>query len=227
MTVLTRDQGTSDGYPIKTVVQCDFDGTVTLEDASFIMLDAYACGDWRAIYEEYVSGRKTVGRFNEEAFSMVKASKEALLAVIEGKITIRRGFDKLVACCQRKGFRFVIVSNGLDFYIEHLMTEKGFADIEIHASRTHYQDERLSVRYIGPDGTTLDTGFKEAYVEEFLQANYRVIYIGDGTSDFLPARKCHHVFATQGALLKRCEEEKIACTPFSGFEEVALVLEGM
>jgi len=210
----------------KILVQCDFDGTITLEDISFIMLDIFAVGDWRKIYEEYQDGKITVGRFNREAFAMVKADRKRLLASVEGKMTTRSGFKELVACCRRKNFRFVIVSNGLDFYIKHILETAGLYDIEIYASQTCFHGDKLSVEYIGPDGTPLDSGFKEAYVEKFLRDNYRVVYIGDGTSDYLPARKCHHIFAT-GALLKRCQQEKLTCTPFSGFEEVTAVLEGV
>jgi 2-hydroxy-3-keto-5-methylthiopentenyl-1-phosphate phosphatase len=219
-------QNTFAASPQKTLVQCDFDGTVTLEDASFIMLDAFANSDWRKKYDEYLAGKISVGRFNREAFAMVRADRKRLLASVEGKMTTRSGFKELVACCRRKNFRFVIVSNGLDFYITHILKSNGLTDIELHASRTHFRGDRLSVRYIGPDGTPLDSGFKEAYIEKFLRDKYRVVYIGDGTSDYSPAVKCHRVFAT-GALLDRFRREKLTCTPFSGFEEVTAVLEGV
>jgi 2-hydroxy-3-keto-5-methylthiopentenyl-1-phosphate phosphatase len=212
--------------PVKTLVQCDFDGTVTLEDASFIMLDTFAHGDWRKIYEEYSAGKRSVGYFNREAFAMVKASRKELLASIDGKVAVRPGFKELVACCSRKDFRFVIVSNGLDFYIKHILKQQGFSDIEVYASQTRFHGKKVSVQYIGPAGTSLDSGFKEAYVDEFLRDDYRVIYIGDGTSDLLPARKCHYVFAT-GVLLERCREVKLPCTPFSTFHDVVAVLESI
>ncbi len=38
--------------PTKTLVQCDFDGTITEEDVSFAMLDAFADGDWESDYTD-------------------------------------------------------------------------------------------------------------------------------------------------------------------------------
>ncbi len=35
----------------KTLVQCDFDGTVTEEDVSFMLLDAFANGGWRQLHQ--------------------------------------------------------------------------------------------------------------------------------------------------------------------------------
>ncbi len=38
----------------RTLVQCDFDGTVVVEDISFAILDAFANGDWRSLFQEYM-----------------------------------------------------------------------------------------------------------------------------------------------------------------------------
>jgi len=39
---------------MKTMVQCDFDGTITEEDVSFFLLDTFADGDWRQLWKDYV-----------------------------------------------------------------------------------------------------------------------------------------------------------------------------
>ena len=41
----------------KTAVQLDFDGTVTEEDVSFLLLDRFANGDWRKYLAEYTAVR--------------------------------------------------------------------------------------------------------------------------------------------------------------------------
>ena len=105
----------------KTLVQCDFDGTVSEEDVSFVLLDTFANGNWRELLEEYKQGRISVGDFNTRAFAMVKADRQSLLKVAEGSARTRAGLGELLACCRRKGFRFVIVSNGLDFYIKAIL----------------------------------------------------------------------------------------------------------
>lgn len=208
----------------KTLLQCDFDGTITEADISFKMMDAYATGDWRQLFQEYMEGKISVGHFNKKAFAMVKANKESLLAVARGNMRLRPGFHELLALCRRKGFRFVIVSNGLDFYIAEILRRIGEQDIQFFAAQTRFQPEGLKVQYIGPDGSYVDNAFKETYVDLFLGQGYRIIYLGNGDSDLSPARKCHHVFAT-GTLLTRCEQTNLACTPFNDFNEVIEVLE--
>ena len=208
----------------KTLVQCDFDGTITEEDVSFMMLDAFADGDWRQLFREYQEGRISVGRFNMDAFAMVKADRQSLLEVAKANMKIRSRFHELVACSRRRGFRFVIVSNGLDFYIQEILKGVGMRDIEVFAAKTLFHPEGLKVQYIGPDGSHLDEGFKDAYTNSFLREGYRIIYVGNGDSDISPASQCHYIFAT-GNLLSHCKQTNLSCTPFTDFNEVVRVLE--
>ena len=210
----------------KTVVQCDFDGTATWEDGSFVLLDAFSGEDWRPLFKDYEEGRITVGQFNAEAFGMVTADRESILKVVRRDIHLRPGFAGMVACCRRRGFRFTIVSNGLRFYIDDILHNAGLADIETHAAETIFHPEGLKVYYMGPDGNHLDSDFKLAYTELFLSEGYRIIYLGNGASDIAPAGKSHYVFAT-GSLLEYCREQNIASTPFSDHNDVINVLESL
>ena len=210
----------------KTVVQCDFDGTVTELDISFQLLDHFADGDWRQLLNEYIEGKIPVGTFNRMAFAMVKADKQTMLDFIfnQSNTKVRPGFDKLLAYCSNNGFKFVIVSNGLDFYIEALLKDMGVEGIEVYAAKTRFNPGGLQVAYIGPDGSILEKGFKDAYTDLFLSRGYHVVYVGNGISDSFPAKKSHHVFAT-GDLLTHCRENNIVCTPFNDLNEVARGLE--
>jgi len=204
---------------MKTLVQCDFDGTITEEDTSFFLLDAFAQGDWRRLLREYKEHRISVGEFNTKAFSMIRADKPTLVKALEDKIKVRAGFHELVNYCQRRDFRLVIVSNGLDFYIEATLKGLGLNNLEVHAARASFYPEGMEVQYVGPDGKRLEDGFKEAYIQSFLKLGYRVIYVGNGDSDFAPAKYAHLVFAT-GELLAYCRENKLNYKSFENFTDV-------
>jgi 2-hydroxy-3-keto-5-methylthiopentenyl-1-phosphate phosphatase len=204
---------------MKTLVQCDFDGTVTEEDTSFFLLDAFAEGDWRRLLREYKEHKISVGEFNTKAFTMVKADKPTLLGALKGKVKVRAGFHELVNYCRRRGFRLVIVSNGLDFYIEATLKDLALKSIEVHAAQTSFHPEGVEVQYVGPDGKRLEDGVKEAYTKSFLKLGYRVIYVGNGDSDFAPAKYAYHVFAT-GELLAYCRENNLNYKPFENFIDV-------
>ena len=213
---------------VKTLVQCDFDGTITDKDVSFLLLDTFADGDWRKLLSEYQAGEISVGAFNTKAFAMVKADKQALLDLIftSGRIKIRPGFPELVNYCSQNGLKFVIVSNGQDFYIKDILEKLGLTDVEFHSARSRFRPEGLDVRYIGPDGSIVEDSFKETYTQLFLNQGYRVIYAGNGVSDIYPARLAHHVFAT-GDLLEKCRETKLDCIPFNDLNDVVRGLENL
>ena len=214
----------SQAKPAQTLVQCDFDGTITHEDVSFLLLDAFADGDWRKMQPEYDAGKISVAKFSTRAFSMIKADKQTLLDFIVDKVKIRAGLFELLSYCKERGFQFVVVSNGMDFYVESILGELGINNIEVFAARTEFNPEGIRVKYIGPDGNQLQDGFKESYTRLFIGRGYRVIYVGNGASDIYPARQAHHTFAT-GTLIKTCEQEKVDCIPFMDLNEVVRGLE--
>jgi 2-hydroxy-3-keto-5-methylthiopentenyl-1-phosphate phosphatase len=206
------------------IIQCDFDGTITEEDISFMLLDVFAQGDWREWLEHYKEHKITVGEFNTRAFAMVKASKAELLKVTRDKVRLRAGLPELVSYCRSRGFRFVIVSNGLDFYIAAILQDAGLGDIEVHAAKTWFYRHGLKVQYIGPDSTPLASNFKEAYTKVFLKQDHRLIYVGNGPSDVAPALHAHHVFARDG-MLDGCREIGLKCTPFNDLNDIVRSLE--
>jgi len=208
------------------IIQCDFDGTITEEDVSFMLLDAFAPGDWREWLQHYREQKISVGEFNTRAFAMIKASKAELLEVARDKVRLRAGLHELVSYCRSRGFRFVIVSNGLDFYITAILKDAGLGDIEVHAAKTRLYRRGLKVQYIGPDSTPLISDFKEAYTRAFLKQGYRVVYVGNGPSDIAPAVHAHHIFATDG-MLDGCREMNLKCTPFNDLNDIVRGLESL
>jgi 2-hydroxy-3-keto-5-methylthiopentenyl-1-phosphate phosphatase len=207
----------------KILIQCDFDGTVTVDDISFMLLDAFATGNWRAINDEYTAGKITVGEFNERAFSMLRADTKEMLDYLKGKVVVRAGFKDFAELCKKKGIRLVIVSNGWDFYVKQILRDIGIKDVEYHSAETYFEDGRLQVRYLGPEGRVVDTEFKEKYVGKFISEGYHVVYIGNGTSDLSPARGAQQIFATD-SLLENCQRTGLTCIPFTSFYEISQVV---
>ncbi len=201
------------------IIQCDFDGTITEEDASFYLLDAFAEGDWRSILQQYKEGRITVGEFNTRAFAMIKQDEATLLRELDKNVRIRPGFRELLDYCAYRGFRFAVVSNGLQFYIEAILRALGISGTEVHAATNEFRPDGVHVQYIAPDGTVLQDGFKEAYIKKYLSEGYRVVYVGNGTSDSYASRHTDLVFAT-GDLLTYYLRHDLPCIPFDDLTEV-------
>lgn len=209
---------------MKTVLQCDFDGTLTVEDVGFMLLEHYGQRDWKKLLEAYEAHRINVDEFNTAVFAMIKADRETLVGATRRNAEVRKGLKELADYCRGKDYKLVIVSNGLEFYIRTILEDMGLADIEVHAAETEFHPEGLKVRYIGLDGKRSEDGLKEAYMKSYLNDGCRVIYVGNGDSDIYAARHAHHVIA-RDFLLSYCRENGIDAVPFDDLHDVIGILE--
>ncbi|MFC1846244.1 MtnX-like HAD-IB family phosphatase [Chloroflexota bacterium] len=211
---------------MKTLIQCDFDGTITDEDIGFVLLDRYGREEWRQILQDYKEHKISVDEFNTRAFSMIQADKPTLEETTRSIYSVRDGFHELNEYCSKQGFRLVIVSNGLEFYIRIILQEIGLEHIEVYAAQTEFNNDSLKVQYIGPDGKRSNDGLKETYIKLFKSEGYRVIYLGNGDSDIYAARHAHHIFARE-VLLTYCENEGLNYKPFDDIFDVIKGLDSL
>ena len=157
---------------------------------------------------------------------MVKADEATQLDLVfnSGRVKIRPGLKEMIDYCRAKDYKFIIVSNGLTFYIKAILEKLGIDSIEVFAARNVFHPDGMQVSYIGPDGDEMEAGFKEAYTRLLIKNGYGVAYVGNGISDIYPSRLAVKVFAT-GDLLLKCREEKLECTPFNDLFDVIKGLE--
>jgi 2-hydroxy-3-keto-5-methylthiopentenyl-1-phosphate phosphatase len=211
---------------MKIALQLDFDGTITEEDISFLLLDNYVGPVWREHLKDYTSGKIPVGAFNRRVFGLVKADLGAMTELISTspRVRVRPGFRELLDYATGHDYKVAIVSNGLTFYIEHVLKMLGVNGMDIYAAENTFFPGGMSVRYVGPDGSEKEAGFKEAWTEALVKQGYDVIYAGNGRSDIYPSKLARHVFAT-GDLVEQCIKEKVPYTLFNDFFEVIEALE--
>src|SRR4030042_7000863 len=147
---------------VKIAVQIDFDGTVTEEDVSFLLLDTYVGSVWREYLKEYTSGRIPVGAFNKRVFGMMKAGRKTMtdLVLTSDRVKVRPGFLELIKYCAQKKYKVVFVSNGLTFYIQAILEKLGIDGLDIYAAENVFFPGGMKVRYLGPDGKEFGAGCK-------------------------------------------------------------------
>jgi 2-hydroxy-3-keto-5-methylthiopentenyl-1-phosphate phosphatase len=206
---------------MSTAVQLDFDGTVTVHDISYLLLDAYAGAAWWPHLEDYEAGRTTVGTFNRRVFGLVTAGRDEMTEFVlrSERLVIRDGFREFIEYCRGREFPIIITSNGLRFYIEAILARLGIEGIEVRASENEFSEHGMKVAYLGPDGAEVEVGFKEAHTRALMAAGYDVLYAGDGSSDIGSARLATHVFAAD-KLLEKCRRENLTCYPFRDFQDI-------
>ena len=201
------------------IIQCDFDGTIIRNNLSVLLREKYACGDWQRIDSDYLHGHLTVEQSNKLQFALIKEPKERLREFVRQHIELRPGFVEFVRYCQESAILFVIVSSGLDFYIEPVLKEIGIPSLELHCGRASFDRNGIDVSYYDPEGNIVSEGFKKKYLTWLRKRDKNIIYIGDGLSDLEAARQADHIFAT-GHLLDLLSSAPVICNRFSDFYDL-------
>ncbi len=209
-------------------VVCDFDGTIAAEDVCLRLLAEFAVGDWQQLDADYEAGKIDLAACLAGQVAMFTAPRETLAAFARQHARLRPGFAEFVAFCHHSGVELAVLSAGLDFYIDAILEREGLRDLDVTCIGTSEVAGKVSL-VLPLAGRSLPANladFKVAAVLDRREAGKRVIYVGDGSTDFAAARQAHHIFA-RDKLLAFCEREGIPCTPFADFADVRRELAGM
>lgn len=201
------------------LILCDFDGTITLEDVTNCIWDHYLGPEWREwLLPDYRAGKTTTLQVMAGGFKPIRAPLKEMLAVAEQHKTLREGFREFAAFCKANEWPLVVVSCGLDVYIEAYLP-KGIPFISYKAVLE--DGWRVSL----PADVSLQPGddFK-IHALNRLRTKYpgrETVFIGDGRNDFPISKECDHVFAKSASTLERlCKEAGIEHHSFDDFHGI-------
>jgi len=195
---------------------------VTVEEVSIALLDEYSGGEWRKADSDLLSGRITLRETMEREFRLLGAPRAEMERFVR-KARLRGGFRELLAAARLNGAPFVIVSEGLDFYIRAFLEDKGL-DVEYRCNRALFAEGGIVMEHPFSDAKCESCGTcKKAQLLELGKKGHTTVYIGDGISDRCPAREADVLFARDG-LLEYCRKEGLRCIPYEDFGDVLSVL---
>jgi 2-hydroxy-3-keto-5-methylthiopentenyl-1-phosphate phosphatase len=206
------------------LVQCDFDDTITVGNVSVLIREAFADDDWRQMEEEYFAGSYSVEESNIRQFALVRATKVEIEELLAARVVVREGFEGFVRSCQSDGIKLVVVSSGLDIYINPVMGRLGLAHLDMHSGTADYTGSGIHVEYNDPWGRPLTRGFKDSFLRYFKERGHTVVYIGDGLSDIAPAAEADFVIA-RSKLKRHFDDNAMPVREFATFEDVGRHLE--
>ena len=207
----------------------DFDGTLTLRDADFVIADALLGEErGRALYEPLARRYESLNIGTMEYFDGYLAGLGATpgdIARCAVAVPVRSGLEALVRWCDGAGVRVRLVSEGIDLYIEPLLEARGIRGLDVSANVARYDGEQYRVTApSGAESCARCLNCKGAHVRRAQQAGSRVAVVGNGSSDLCGARLADLVLA-RDILLEHCEREGIASTAWDSFEDVRVALE--
>jgi 2-hydroxy-3-keto-5-methylthiopentenyl-1-phosphate phosphatase len=209
-----------------TVVFLDFDGTITLRDATDAILDAFADPQWLQIEDAWVSDRIGSRECLAAQMALVTATREQVDHLLD-EIGVDPGLVMLLDVCAARATPVHIVSDGFDYCIDRIL---GRPDVNLLA--------RLSGTHIVSSSLRLDGGqwratfahppqpcahgcatCKPAAMACLKAAGAVTVFVGDGFSDRYAATSADIVFA-KDKLATFCEN---ASVPYTSFDTLAAV----
>jgi 2,3-diketo-5-methylthio-1-phosphopentane phosphatase len=205
--------------PGEYIVLCDFDGTVSTTDVGNRMFARFAADGWEGVVQRWKDGEIGSRDCLAAECQLARATPEQ---VREFALTreIDPHFKPFERFCRDRGVEVVILSDGLDFYIDLLLEKYGLAHLPRCANHLEFRGDRLIPGFPYFELGCLQCGNCKGYhVHHYQQQGRTVIYIGDGFSDRCGVREADHVFAT-GDLLRYCQEQGIAHHPFDDFQDI-------
>ncbi len=208
-------------------IYCDFDGTIALEDVTDAILSRLAEKEWVEIEAEWDRGLITSRECMARQVKLIQGGWKAVKSVLDG-IRLDPTFAPFATWCTASGIPLVVVSDGLDSVIRHLLWRDEIPVDGIWANHLNETGDRLFLTFgASPAGRTCEAGLCKCEVMQLTSPfhAHRVV-IGDGKSDFCWAQEADTVFA-KSKLLEFCVSRKIQCHSFVDFDSIRHVLEMM
>lgn len=206
------------------VIVCDFDGTISRSDVTDTLMEKLGHPDWQLLEKRWINSEIGSRDCLSGQIALLDASLQQIDACLD-QIKIDPEFCRFARWAKAEAIPLYIVSDGLDYAIERILSNNNVAGLPVVANHLEQISERswrISFPHFSPD-CQYASGTCKCRVAKMLNSD-RFIAIGDGQSDFCVASIADHVLAKK-SLLTHCLKAGIPHTPFNSFREAQACLE--
>jgi 2-hydroxy-3-keto-5-methylthiopentenyl-1-phosphate phosphatase len=212
---------------------CDFDGTIAKNDVCINSFD------------NFIPDKKTHDEIIEKYCNYEYSSREANLRELDliedfdfekfdehlDKEPLDATFKDFVSYCKENNHELVIVSEGYDYYIKHIL-ERENIDLKFYANKlTTYIDDKgkLKVTCEFPNSEEMcswcGTSKRNVIINNTNDLYNEVsVFIGDGASDACAVNYADIIFA-KGRLASFCWKNNITYHEFNNFDDISKKLD--
>ncbi len=200
----------------------DFDGTITKEDGLYSFIEKYAQGNWQEVEQAWVRGDISSKECLVNEFKLIPDLSEELISDFVRNVIIDEYFKMFYyETISKNNFDFYIVSDGIDYFIDKILRQNGLENIKIISNHGYFRGEFFEITFPNDfSGCKNNAGTCKCNVLSSLKSNYkRIIYIGDGVSDFCVASHADILYA-KSKLADYCIQEEIDFIKFNSFNDI-------
>ncbi len=204
----------------RIAVLCDFDGTIARDDVGSLFFQTFGGKQSRDIVGEWKKGLISSRECLEREAALVEASQQEITRFV-GQRKLDPYFKDFADFAGRNGIEVVVVSDGLDYYIEIMLMRNGLGVLEFYSNVMRAVDGKIHIEF--PHYNLMDCrdcgNCKTYHLEKHRQQGYYIVYVGNGLSDRCPSTYSDLVFA-KGELLDFCRTNDLQHVPFNNFRDV-------
>jgi len=197
----------------------DFDGTITLDDACFSMVNEFSRPGWEDINQLWEQGKLGTIECARRTFKLFDTNREELIRFVK-QLPIDPYFQEFTNIIQKTGDEIYILSDGYDILIKAILEQNGIDNILFFSNELLYSNGEFDIECphynheCGHCGTC-----KTKIIKKHRKEGVQTIYIGDSTSDKCPVKYTDIVFAKKG-LLKYCKNNNISAKDYHNFKDI-------
>ena len=208
---------------MQIAICCDFDGTITLMDTGKALLSTLTDKDWQAIDKFVIRGEMGTREALIQQWGMIEKTTMDEINAIVDEIQIDDSFKEFFNWVNGNKFKFLILSDGFITYIKRILDNYKIpvSKFEIKANDMVLENNKLKLHFLTPECTHGCANCKYSFVKRLKDDGYKIIYIGDGLSDILPARSLADIiFAKKDEDLARELDSDKRLYIFSDFSDI-------
>ena len=216
------------GQPVQTMppsptgwmLQCDFDGTISVDDVTDSLLQRFGRPGWQALEDAWEAGEIGSRECMKGQVALLDMSAAELDAHLDA-MPIDPHFPAFVAEAQRRGMLVQVVSDGIDHAIRRILARHGLAGLPVlanHLVQTGERNWQLQSPHASAACVRASGNCKCERLAEQQVVHGQVLFVGDGSSDFCVSGKADFVLA-KARLIGHCESRGIAHAPFVDFSD--------
>ena len=207
---------------LKLSLFIDFDGTITVNDVGYELFKHFTHGATEQIVTKYRNGAVNSLTCLSEECRIWNANppKQADVLDFLDRQRLRDGLPELIEFLRIHDIDHLILSEGFDFYIDHILEKNNLTHMPRITNRASFNDGLIipTFPYFNL-GCRQCSNCKGYHIEKSLKSGEIVVFIGDGHSDLHACAKADIIFA-RSILAKILDEKKVPYFPFNDFNEI-------
>lgn len=214
----------------KTIIFCDFDGTITMNDNIIAIMRHFQPEGWELLLDQVMAKSISIKVCIGDMFSLLPSSlKTDVIQYALDNMQIRPGFSEFISYCENRGIEFLVTSGGIDFFVRPTLAPFQLPSDHIFCNQSDFSKEQMTILWPHPcdEHCGENCGMcKTTIIRSYDPELYLRIMIGDSITDFAGAKLADVIFA-RSHLAEECKKLNMPYYAYEDFYEIAAQLNVM